>query len=224
MIYLKLMMKAIVCIIALTMAGYAASDNECRGGGFTSYSNDYRVYRVNVEKAYYYYDWDECPLKGNCKKNRSLTNGGLALVFKFIGNEWACVRNLEEDKIRHGWMKLSDLSRVSEEDKVNSLLQWAGRWSNSKTNFLEFSIDKKELSVNGSATWYGGEHASNTNGRIKGELKLSDDIKSAYVRSGSEVYDCQVTMELITPKYMIVKDNKKCGGTNVRFDGVYTKE
>jgi len=201
----------------------AAASNQCRGGGFTTYGESFELYKVKEDKAYYYYDWDECPLKGDCVKSRYLEKGDLALVSKELDGHWACVRNLDKAKIRHGWVKLSDLER----DNTESITQgydWVGTWNEGESSILEFTKSDEIIILNGSAIWRGGQYASDNEGGIQGELILSIDQKNGYVRSGNKDYDCQVDMKLVSDKYMVVTDNKKCGGTNVRFDGVFTKK
>ena len=43
------------------------------------------------------------------------------------------------------------------------------------------------------------------------------------VKSGDETYDCKVHLRLVR-EYLVVYDNKMCGGMNVNFDGVYLKK
>ncbi len=216
--------RVTLLLIIVGVSNSSMGANECRGGGFTNYSEDYYVYKVVKDKAFYYYDWEACPTDGKCKKNRYLIKGDSVLVSKLLNNKWACVRNLDKRKVRHGWVKLTDLKPVAEKKSIGGIKRWEGLWTNCTTGALDIRAKNNETWITGSAIWNGGEHASNNEGSVKGKLVISRDIESAYVRSGKEEYDCLVNMKLITNKYMVVTDNKQCGGTNVRFDGIYVRE
>jgi hypothetical protein len=45
---------------------------------------------------------------------------------------------------------------------------------------------------------------------------------SARLTEGTDEFSCVADFSILG-KYLIVTDNNKCGGMNVRFDGVYTK-
>jgi len=216
-------LRTILVLILLFPVYLNASSSQCRSGGFTTYSDNFSIYRVKSEKTFYYYDWDGCPVSEDCSSKFNMGFNDKVIVSKLYKDEWACARALNQDKIVTGWIKLNDLKQEVTDFEA-SVHSWVGTWVEGAVGTLIIDRSGVNLNINGAAIWHGGEHAMNNEGGISGKLTLFNNDQNATVRSGPEDYDCQVDMQLISQDYMVVTDNKKCGGQNVRFDGIYTKE
>jgi len=102
------------------------------------------------------------------------------------------------------------------------LSDWVGEWRLLGTDtYLKITqAQQAELKVSGEAYWSNGRGLINF-GSVD-ETGIPDGMKLE-VKSGNETYDCKVNLRLVQ-EYLVVYDNKTCGGMNVNFDGVYLKK
>ena len=72
----------------------------------------------------------------------------------------------------------------------------------------------RALLVAGEATWVRVNPDNVHVGELSGEAAPAGGILTL---GGGEEFDCQTTLCLVGP-YLIVADNKQCGGVNVTFE------
>ena len=111
--------------------------------------------------------------------------------------------------------------KLAVEPKSKGEAVWIGEWSYGE-NSIRFNPAKLVGSymIKGEAFWRGlGDNIH------IGELDFSGSPKNGKLEAGdgTHKYDCQVKMQRVG-KYLLVSDNKMCGGVNVSFDGVYTRK
>lgn len=194
----------------------------CRNGHFPSYQDmKLGFVREGASNRSYFYDDDKgCPYRDDCKEKAYIVPGDEVLVAK-TQDGWSCVWYQGASGSFVGWMRAENLG-LALYDSNYSLSDWVGNWRFIGTDtYLKITETRQaELNVSGKAYWSNGRGLINFGSvdetGIPNEMNLE-------VKSGDEIYDCKVHLRLVQ-EYLVVYDNKKCGGMNVNFDGVYLKK
>jgi hypothetical protein len=118
----------------------------------------------------------------------------------------------EVEKI--GWIAESGIKLKNSKPQKEP---WAGDWNDRGHNWLYIASlpDSDRLRINGHARWYGNNDVIHF-GRVNG-----DTVPGVAHLTATEGL-CTVYAQLVG-RYLIAFDNTRCGGVNVRFDGVYQK-
>lgn len=212
----------ILCVLLLPISVFG--QNWCREGFFTRDSKDFKVAMVTggrTIRTYFYSDEkDDCPDAASCRK-KSFMVGGDEVVVNRTRGDYSCVwYSPKSGSSTVGWIKTSAL-RFDDKLFDVSPRAWLGEWKYGD-NGIEFTNNKLagNLNVTGNATWVGANPGNVHVGELDGRYEPKDGVIN--YSDGDDEYDCKVTMRLVG-KYLIVADNLKCGGVNVSFSGVYTR-
>ena len=198
--------------------------NWCRNGAFTRDAKEFGLARVKGEKGarvYFYGEEEGCPgPAARCRRKAYLVPGDEVITSRTFA-DWVCAwfqpaRGSETV----GWLAADGLAPV--EAPAASLASWLGAWSFYK-NEVRLSRGRAAgaLSVAGEATWVGVNPGNVHVGELSGESAPAGGVLT--LSGGEDEYDCRATLRLVGP-YLLVSDNKRCGGVNVTFDGVYRKK
>jgi hypothetical protein len=222
---LALVLLMLCCSIATAQAQEEGGNpaNWCHNGAFTRDSKEFGLARVKGEKGarvYFYGEEEGCPgPAAKCRQKAYLIPGDEVLTSRTFG-DWVCAwfqpaRGSETV----GWLSADSLSAVATAENA-PLASWLGTW-NFYNNSLRVSRGRRVdvLSVSGDATWVGVNPDNVHVGEISGTGTPVDNA----LKLGEDPDDCQATLRLIGT-YLVVSDNKQCGGVNVTFDGVYRKK
>ena len=199
--------------------------NWCRNGVFARDSKEFGLARVEGEKGarVYFYGEDEgCPgPAAKCRQKAYLVPGDEVITSRTFG-DWVCAwYQPARGSETVGWLAADRLASF-ETPATPPLVSWLGTW--------EFYDDEVRLSrgraagtlsVAGEATWVGVNPANAHVGELSGEAAPAGGVLT--LSDGEDEYDCRATLRLVGP-YLVVSDNKQCGGVNVTFDGVYRKK
>ncbi|HZI19135.1 MAG TPA: hypothetical protein VEY09_11115 [Pyrinomonadaceae bacterium] len=199
----------------------ANPDNWCRNGLFTREEGELRLARVSTEPAgrvHFWGDDDDCPdgPAARCRLKSYLVAGDEMIVSRRRGGfvcAWFQPRRGGETV---GWLP-ADRLLIGENAPEPPPAAWAGHWK-FYDSFIEIKRGRRagELVVEGQAYWKG-----------LGDNVHVGEINSALTpRGGRAIVEddtCRVSLRLVGP-YLVVNDNKQCGGVNVTFDGVYRKQ
>ena len=196
--------------------------NWCRNGAFTRDASEFSTARVTGKKgARVYFSGDEegCPGPSDrCRQKAYLVPGNEVLTSRTFG-DWVCAwyqpaRGAETV----GWLPADRLA-VSAPPARPPLAAWLGAWG-LYDNSLRLSRARRPgaLRVAGDATWVGANPGNVHVGEVSGEAAPAGNVLTV----GAED-DCRLTLRLVGP-YLVVSDNRQCGGLNVTFDGVYRKK
>ena len=191
----------------------------CRNGAFPSDSDQFRVAQVRGrrgERAYFHKDDDGCPAAGaKCRERAYLVAGNEVVVSRTYG-DFACAwYQPARGPERVGWIETARLD-LSAAAARPAPARFVGQWTHYE-NFIDLRPGRGagRLKVEGQAYWHGlGDNVHV--GELAGEVAPSGH---------TFVYEddtCRVTARLVGA-YLVVSDNKQCGGVNVSFDGVYRK-
>ncbi len=195
--------------------------NWCRNGLFTDEDGEYRIAQVKGnknERTYFYGDEEDCPDGENCRQKAYLIAGDEVIVSKTYG-DFSCVWfQPAKGNETVGWIQTARLTEKAPVKPGN--IDWIGEWTfyDNSIKFIPTRTNGKYL-IKGNAFWKGvGDNIH------IGELDFSGTPEKHKLEAGDgeDQYDCRVKMQRVG-KYLIVSDNKMCGGVNVTFDGVYIK-
>lgn len=216
-------------LVAVTAVNVHASDIQpysCRNGLFPSEQESLRLAKVsdNVKKLYFYDDGVNCPKNETICKTKTYVVSGDKLIVNKVSGEFACAWYNGKKTEAVGLVKNSSLQYLPASKPPDSS-EWVGKWQMYQDgNEVNITSKGDTLTVKGSAIWLGrmlddGNRVVHT-GDLDGEMKPVNG--RAKLIDGTDEYACIADFTLLG-KYLIVTDNSKCGGMNVRFDGVYTK-
>ena len=98
---------------------------------------------------------------------------------------------------------------------------WTGRWKIYRERG-QIDIERKgtDWYVDGMAFW--GSGASTNLGQLGGELLIQGSRAHVGTTMTDDADECGADLVRIGD-FLIVHDNQRCGGLNVRFDGVYPR-
>jgi hypothetical protein len=100
---------------------------------------------------------------------------------------------------------------------------WVGTWTVGEVRKIIIKADSatSELIIDANAEWHGGLNGEVTHtGDVQG--KGVPDGNRLVIRNGRSVEDCVLELELVG-EFLAAQDNMHCGGMNVGFSDVYTR-
>ena len=128
-----------------------------------------------------------------------------------------------DGKYLRGWLPAANLRRLPF-TRHPAPAMWHGTWAAGDVRKIIITSDaaSRALSVTAHAEWHGG---------INGEVTHTGDVQGRAVpkgnrlviRGGSLPEDCVLELELVD-EFLGAQDNMHCGGMNVGFTDVYTRD
>lgn len=213
---------AVFACMTLPQAVLAQTQDDmfCRGGRYTKEAPFTLATVVGEERAYFYGDMDGCPDLGEaCRSSSYVTPGsyviaGDVVVISKMRAGFGCAFYPNKSGGNSGWIKLSQLAILPSEQNPAEKA-WTGDWSDDASADIHItSNDDGELLVTGNAFWRG-----------LGSIHIGE-VDGALLRFGNHArYDdgfCVADFTLLGD-YLLVGDNRQCGGANVSFNGIYRR-
>ena len=220
---LRLFVLALFCAAAPAYAQDAGGNpvNWCRNGPFTSESKEFRLARVRGargSRAYFHGDDEGCP-SAKCRQKAYVVAGDELLVSRAFG-EYVCAwYQPARGSETVGWVR-ADRLELSEAAAKPAAALWLGTWEfYSDSLRITRGVKAGALLVEGEAFW----HGVNPENVHTGDFLIEAPPAGNVLNLGDAPEECRVTLRLVGP-YLVVSDNKQCGGANVTFDGVYRKK
>ncbi|MFT4174738.1 MAG: hypothetical protein QM639_19375 [Rhodocyclaceae bacterium] len=216
------MSRRSVCLfaLALSMAGASAraediAPDSCRSGAFLSEGAVVALYRVASKRPLHFNDDDAgCPAAAGCRRAAYVIGGDELLVSK-VQAGWACAWYQGKARETVGWVAADALAPLPEPPV--KLSDWIGHWQGA-IGAIEIAPGQPgTLDVRGSASW--GSGGSVHVGEIGGLIRP----QGRHARLGADANACLVDFDRVG-RYLIVRDNRRCGGVNVSFDDVYVRK
>ena len=173
----------------------------------------------------------DCPsANAVCKRNGFVVAGDTVLVDEIEG-AYACVTYVSARGTQtSGWLPKTSLDIAK--PVAPGLADWAGKWQRVEAN-IEIKVRGAELEAGGDATYgafnpervrSGGVNLGEFGGKAKPRgnvLAIGEGYDGdKFPQEDKSSFDCRVRLRLLGP-YLVVEDNRNCGGHNVSFDGVY---
>lgn len=221
----------------LALPASAQSDASCGGISAAALSDPLVVARItkSAPKVHFVLDAgdgrQECPAAGAaCRDTAYLVPGDvvLALPGPHRGHLCASYAN-KQGRETSGWLPAASLVEVAPAPVGEA--GWLGTWVRTEAE-IRIRRGKQGLTVVGSAT-YGAmdksrvERGAVNMGDFDGAARRSGDTalvadKDIVSFDATPADRCAVQMRRAGP-YLIVEDNRACGGMNVSFTGLYVR-
>jgi len=224
-------MKWVVVLIAAmglwtqgSPAQTVAQGTSCRDGSFSSSESHWAMARVlGSEPVALLDDMDGCPQRGTpaCESGASVKPGERLILGSSLG-KYRCSYAVDaQGGGRAGWVPSQRL-RLLPIVAAPPTRAWSGLWSNGADRLRLTANADGTLSGQGNAYWPGppGTNIAPLTRHFGGVSARAVPVGQRLELNQSA---CQVTARLLND-VLLVKDNGQCGGVNVRFDGVYTKQ
>lgn len=218
---------ALLCLLLAPVA-HAIEPYSCRNGFFPAFAGQVRPAEVVAgagERIHFRDDAVGCPEAEACLRKAYLVEGDQVLVGNETG-DWSCVWYFGPTREFVGWFPAAGLEVHASTPAATG--SWVGRWApTAGDNRLVISHDPTAgaLNVEGEAFWQGGLNGYGEQivhlGAVHGQGKPVADLLT--ISEGEDEYACQVTLQYVADA-LVVTDNSRCGGMNVRFDDIYRKQ
>jgi hypothetical protein len=175
-----------------------------------------------------------CPnLTPACAERAWLVPGD-RVILSMKADAFVCATYIDAKGLdRPGWLPAGAVTYDKPEPVA--LAGWLGKWSRTEAE-IRMKLGKGgTLSIEGEATFGALDPArvkrgAVNSGEIAGDVTPAGDRLSFAVGAGDTLpvdkggeFDCKVWMQRVGP-WLIVDDNKNCGGFNVWFRGFYVRK
>ncbi|WP_243368355.1 hypothetical protein [Microvirga solisilvae] len=177
-----------------------------------------------------------CPnMSSACQEKAYLVPGDEVVVIGTKGDYICASYASKQGRVTKNWLPSANVSIVQDPPPVETK-DWVGQWQSGPEQSIEITQADKvgTLSIKGDASWGAGDpervkRGAVNVGSLEGEMKPEDAMLSFGIGENgtlpfdqADEADCKVRMQRLGP-YLLVKDNKYCGGNNVSFTGVYRR-
>jgi hypothetical protein len=176
-----------------------------------------------------------CPsAESGCRLKAYLVPGDEVLVDTADGPYVCTFFKSQGGTETRGWLPRAAVQIAPSEPAP--LRQWEGKWQRDRDAQIVIKSSQDELEVSGNAIWgsrdpqrvkRGAVHIGELSGKGKPRgqtLALGwDPDRSTFLRLKDEPPDdCAAKLDLYG-RYLVVEDNRGCGGINVSFTGIYVR-
>lgn len=217
----------ILLLYSLSFSSYAVEPYSCRNGHFPTYDGIHlaEITGNTNEKVHAREDSDGCPEPESCKRKGYLIKGDKVLATT-PSDGWVCIYYLGKKNDYVGWVKQQEIRDV-DVPVLPKLDGWLGKWESiGAVNLIQIRPGKSgQLQVFGKARWLGGKNSYGEAivhfGQVHGEAH--PEANKLVITENNPDQSCVVNLNLIDA-FIVATDNEKCGGMNVRFNGVYRQK
>ena len=215
--------KAVRWALALGLAAGVpatafAQDTTCRTGLFT-HQESFAQAQVTSQRAFFYEDAEGCPLSGECRSSSYVIRGDEVVIGRRIG-DFVCAFYPNEGGGTAGWLKIGSLS-IHPLDATPPLARWRGNWTDDASADVTIAMKDGHPYISGEAFWPArpeeNDWISIHIGEVNGALVISGH-RATYEDDNL----CELELTLLGD-FLLIEDNRRCGGANVTFSGVYTR-
>ena len=166
-------------------------------------------------------DEDGCPGSGSSCLTGAYAMPGDRLLTSFDRGQYVCALDLDSAHSGGGWVDRNRLRPLAVPHDP-PLGAWVGHWTDGD-NVIRLSHLHGTLVVEGNAYWPSAHPPLSQfpGGPNFGSLRGGAVVKCFHL-TYAEGSGCEMRASLIGSA-LVVSDNGRCGGMNVRFDGVYRR-
>jgi hypothetical protein len=203
---MRLFIPAILAA-ALTAASQTRPQSACAFDGFSA---DPKLAEVTKAATGY----SGCAAGKNCLPTK-LSAGDTATIYHVDG-DWTCAYLQQRNGAGPGWVSSKDIREVVG-DPAPTLDAWVGAWTKGDGRIV-ITASSGKLHLAGEGEWHGAAGVVHT-GDFEGDAEPNGNHLH-FVEGNAD--SCTVDLTLLG-KYIVVNDNDRCGGMNVRFWGVWKR-
>lgn len=175
-----------------------------------------------------------CPNRGAACRSKAYLVPGDEVVIIGTKGDFVCASYVgRRGQVRDGWLPRSTISIAQDLPPIETK-DWIGRWQSGSEQTIEIQQAGKPgmVAMKGDATWGASDPGRVKRGAVNiGTLEAETKTEGASLSFGmgedgtlsfeeADEVDCKVQMQRLGP-YLLVKDNRMCGGMNVTFTAVY---
>jgi hypothetical protein len=202
-------------LMCLTARAEGIDPYGCRNASFPSEGAEAALYRVVSARPLHFHDDDKgCPQAAGCRRAAYVVDGDEVLVSK-VQHGWACAWYQGKQREFVGWVLAEALVPVGE--PAVALTDWIGAWQGAAGSIDIAPGQRGALEVAGTASWGSGAHVHV--GEMAGVIRPA----GRHAKLGENAAGCMVEFDRVG-RYLIARDNRRCGGVNVTFDDVYVRK
>jgi hypothetical protein len=225
------------CMVAWVVPSRAQDASQCFAFGDVQLPEAMMLSQVKDGRRRVRFVSDECPDPKTCTRGPFVVPGDLVLIEQ-VFDETACAVfvNAKGDAT-YGLLENERLEAPSE-SVVEGPRAFLGSWVRTEAE-ITVTEDGGGLRFEGSATFGALDPERVASGGVNtGEFSVlaepsgsrfdfavsQDQTGEAFAVAATEAgeFDCAIAMEAVGP-YLVVSDNRRCGGNNVSFTGVYRR-
>lgn len=178
-----------------------------------------------------------CPNDSAACREKAYLVPGDQVIVSAVGKNFVCGEYVNaKGLVRAGWLPASAITLVPEAAPAGPA-DWIGRWTGGPEQSI--SIEKGSqpglVRIKGDATYGALDPDRVRRGAVNiGEIEASVKPDRSFLAftmgdsatlpySEGDEYDCRVRMRLLG-QFLLVEDNRNCGGMNVSFAGAYRRK
>ena len=217
----RLLFVTMLSFMATPAFAATPSEGRCRDGEFAKQNPNFGLAVVNRKvRAHVLRDEDGCPnAERRCLAGYHLNPGKRVVTGRSAGKYVCAYVPGADGGGSAGWLDWSSL-RPLRVDVVPAASSWVGRWSDGGNPTLRITGQSGVLGITGEAFWPQPDP-------MAGWPVHSGNIGGKLIRRGNQaqynVDECKIDLTLLGD-LLVAGDNERCGGANVRFNGVYRRQ
>lgn len=177
-----------------------------------------------------------CPSQDAACRSKAYLVPGDEVVIIGTKGDFICASYVSrKGQVTDAWLPRSAITTVQDLPRVE-MKDWVGRWQSGPEQTIEIAQGAKpgSVTIKGDATWGASDPGRVKRGAVNiGTLEAETKTEGAVLSFGmgedgtlsfeeADEADCKVRMQRLGP-YLLVKDNRMCGGANVTFTAVYRR-
>lgn len=217
-IIIRQMTTLILMACGIAPVAALAEDTTCRGGLFTRQAS-FAQATVTQPQAFFHTDTDGCPTSGQCRTNSYVIDGDALVIGRRIG-DFVCAFFPNDSGGTAGWVETGAL-QIDPLDTAPTPAHWDGNWTDGGSADLTIRAKDGSPYIVGEAFWPARPEENDWPtihiGEVDGRLSITGN-RASY----SDDNLCELELTLLRD-FLLVADNRRCGGVNVTFSGVYTR-
>jgi hypothetical protein len=202
----------------------AADTGECRNGSFPMQGPPFGLAKVDSRtRTYLRSDLPPCPDESAACHGRAYVVPGDTLLTGMAIGPYICAFFPGGRGSSAGYVRQDEIAAQPLSANV-SLVAWVGEWRDGDDT-ITLRIAGLGLAAEGSAYWPSARPSlkERPGGPNLGDMSgMATPNGNTVVFAETDPSDCRVRLTLLPP-YLLAADNRKCGGMNVSFTGVYRK-
>ena len=230
--------KLAACLMMLA-APALADGGECSGWADLAPATKITLAKVAAPKLNFLKNASEgpgCPsTSASCLRKGFMVEGDM-LIISGVENGLACGQFVNSRGLEStGWVPLSSLAEVP--SGAVAAKDWTGNWNGGPEQSIKITAAPAPtmLNLHGDATFGAQDPARVKRGAVNigefdAQVKVEGNATSFTIGDGGKTltYDkgdefaCKIRMRRLGP-FLMVEDNRQCGGNNVSFTGDYRK-
>ncbi len=196
-----------------------AQDTTCRNGLFAD-GEGFRQAQVTAKRAFFHEDSDGCPTAGACRTRSYVIRGDALVIDGRKLGDFVCAFYPNDVGGTAGWIKAS-LLRIELADTTPAASRWEGAWTDGASADVSIVREGARTFISGNAFWPARPEENDWVSIHIGEVDGALDITGHRATYADDML-CELKLTLLRD-FLLISDNRRCGGANVTFSGVYTR-